>query len=131
MTAFSKGFSQYPVGLKLIIGFFLLSSGIALITSKNVFAAAIGLILVIGLLRLNNWAREWSVGLVAIGIIITSIQALFEMAQNRLDNPGCLAFLVNVSLLGLMVSYLRSPAVRELFLVEPSSDSKSNDVSSM
>jgi hypothetical protein len=42
--------------------------------------------------------------------------------ENRLDNSDWLFFLLEVSLLGLMFSYLRSPAMKELFSVEPSSD---------
>jgi hypothetical protein len=120
MTDPSKGFLHYPAGLKFIITFMLLNSVFALISSRNFFGAATSLILGVGLLKLKNWAREWLMFLIVLGLIALSIKTIFDMTANRLHNSDLLAVLIYAPLLGNIFFYLRSPAMKELFLVEPS-----------
>jgi hypothetical protein len=122
MIDVAHGFSRYPVGLKLIIGYMFVNLFCHLAPPRNFIGAAISLLLGVGLLKLKNWAREGTLVWIAIGLIIFSLKTLYEMLANRLHNSEWFAFLFIVSLLGIMFSYLKSPEMKELFSVQPSSE---------
>jgi hypothetical protein len=123
MTDLSKSFGHYPVGLKLIIGFMFLNSFLALVASRNVFGAGINLILAVGLLKLKNWAREWLIFLIVLGLIVVLLKTLIEMSENRLHNSDWLTLLMCAPLVVQVLSYLTSSKVKALFAVQPSSES--------